>query len=256
LYFPQFSKYEAAVRSFAGDPQSPSLLMAQEGPVSVYYAPFEWVNSRARLVLVGITPGKVQATNALVEAKRALQSGEAPDVTLARAKQTGAFSGSMRPNLIALLDRIGLQVWLGLTSCAELFSTSSHLLQTASALQFPVYVDGANYNGSPDPTKSELLRAQLLEHFSPMTRALPDAVYVPLGPVPTKALTWLASRGHVPSSRVLAGVPHPSGANAERIAYFLGRKARSSLSTKTDPEKLDQAREELVKAVRGLNAPG
>lgn len=256
MYFPQFSKYEAAVRSFAGDPQSPSLQMVQEGQLSVYYAPFDWVNSRARLVLVGITPGKVQAANALAEAKRALQSGEVVEVALSRAKQTGAFSGPMRPNLIALLDRIGLQDWLGLSSCGELFTTAGHLLQTASALQFPVYVDGANYNGSPDPTKTEILRAQLLEHFLPMTRMLPDAVYIPLGPVPTKALTWLASQGHVRSSRVLAGVPHPSGANAERIAYFLGRKARSSLSLKTDPEKLDQAREELVKAVRGLRAPG
>lgn len=228
--------------------------MAQEGPISVFYAPFEWVNLSARLVLVGITPGKVQATNALAEAKRALHSGEVAEVAVARAKQTGAFSGSMRPNLIALLDRIGLQDWLGLSSCAELFSTSTHLLQTASALQFPVYFDGANYNGSPDPTKSELLRMQLLEHFSPMARMLPDVVYIPLGPVPTKALTWLAAHGHVPSSRVLAGLPHPSGANAERIAYFLGRKDRASLSAKTAPEKLDQAREELVRAVRELPA--
>jgi hypothetical protein len=29
---------------------------------------------------------------------------------------------------------------------------------------------------------------------------------------------------------VLVGLPHPSGANAERIAFFLGRKAQHALS--------------------------
>ena len=37
-------------------------------------------------------------------------------------------------------------------------------------------------------------------------------------------------------------MPHPSGANAERISYFLGRKPRERLSAKTDPHKLDGAR--------------
>lgn len=45
---------------------------------------------------------------------------------------------------------------------------------------------------------------------------------------------------------------HPSGANAERIAYFLGRKSRSALSAKTNPDKLDRAREEMIRKVLAL----
>lgn len=41
---PQFPEYEAALRAFNGDPCSANLLLAQEGSLSVYYAPFEWVN--------------------------------------------------------------------------------------------------------------------------------------------------------------------------------------------------------------------
>ncbi len=250
--FAMFEKYQTAVRGYAGDPSAPNLLMASEGSVSVYYSPFEWVNPRAKVVLVGITPGRVQAANALAEAKRCLLAGLAPAEVLAKAKQTGAFSGAMRPNLINLMDAIGLSRWLGISSCADLFASKGELLQTASALQFPVFVDGDNYNGSPDPSKSPLLRSMLVEHFAGMVKSLPDAVYIPLGPVPTKALAWLVREGHIPAGRILEGLPHPSGANAERIAYFLGRKAKAELSTKTDPTKLDAARQILVSAVKSL----
>lgn len=40
-------------------------------------------------------------------------------------------------------------------------------------------------------------------------------------------------------------IPHPSGANAERIAYLLGQKPRDRLSAKTDPTRLDAARASL-----------
>ena len=40
-------------------------------------------------------------------------------------------------------------------------------------------------------------------------------------------------------------IPHPSGANAERIAYFLGQKPRDRLSAKTDPTRIDAARASL-----------
>ena len=41
--------------------------------------------------------------------------------------------------------------------------------------------------------------------------------------------------------------------NAERISYFLGTKARSALSSKTNPDKLDIAREGLVERVMALS---
>ena len=47
-------------------------------------------------------------------------------------------------------------------------------------------------------------------------------------------------------------MPHPSGANAERIAYFLGRKSREALCAKTDPAKLDQRCDSLRRAVAAL----
>lgn len=247
-----FTKYQSAIKSYAGNPCTADLLLAKDGALSAYYAPFEWVNPQARVVLVGITPGKTQAANALNEAKHAIHAGSSEGEVLRRAKATGAFSGAMRPNLVALLDAVGLQKWLGLTSCGELFGSATGLLQTASVLQFPVFVDGENYNGTPDPTKHPLLRELITQHFGKVCAQLPNAVFVPLGPVPSKVLAWLANQNAVDSNRVLAGLPHPSGANAERIKYFLGQKPRSELSPKTDPDKLDAAKAALVTAVSRL----
>jgi hypothetical protein len=58
-------------------------------------------------------------------------------------------------------------------------------------------------------------------------------------------LLHLSSQGRLDRARILAGFPHPSGANSERIAYFLGRKPREMLSAKTNAAALDAARARL-----------
>jgi len=247
-----FNKFTSAIRNFDGDPHCTALRMTSSGTLTVQYAPFDVVNLGARVVLIGITPGRTQAINALKEAQRQLLAGAAPTMALASAKLTGAFSGAMRPNLVAMLDHIGLAAWLGLHSCESLFGADARLLQTTSVLPFPVFVDGENYNGTPDLVGTPVLRQLLLDHFLPAARQLGQAVLVPMGPVPTKALAWLVREGYVDQQRILSGMPHPSGANGERIQYFLGRKPISQLSSKTDPVKLDHARTELQRAVGAL----
>lgn len=231
---------------------SQKLNIARDGQLEVQYAPFEHINLQARVVLVGITPGRTQMVNALRECRRQLQSGASPEVALKAAKQTGAFSGAMRPNLIALMDAIGLQHWLGLTSCESLFGSHAHLVQTTSVLRSPVFVNGENYNGTPRMTSHSVLRQQLLDGFAQDARALPKAVFLPLGDKVSEALHYLADQGVLSRSRILDGLPHPSGANAERIAYFLGRKERSALSAKTSPEKLDAAKTQLLAQIKAL----
>lgn len=80
--------------------------------------------------------------------------------------------------------------------------------------------------------------------------ALPCATWVPLGRHAEAVLLELSKKGHLDPSRILAGLPHPSGANAERIAYFLGRKPRDALSRKTHPDILDAAKEKLIMQCR------
>ena len=253
-----FERFAPVIRSLSageldGAPSlGTKLRIAQDGNIEVCYAPFEFINPQARVVIVGITPGRTQMLNALKEARRQLDLGAETTKTLLAAKQTGAFSGSMRPNLVGLLDCIGVNRWLGIRTCDELFGTASHLLQTASVLRNPVFVSGENYNGTPNMTKHPLLREQLMSHFGADIKALPRAVFVPLGDKVSEALHFLANQGILAHERILDGLPHPSGANAERIAYFLGKKRREDLSAKTNPAKIDLARQEIMGRVMAL----
>lgn len=247
-----FARFKSIIRSTSFADVDDGLLIDRSGAVSVYYAPFDFMNEQARVVVVGITPGKTQMLNALSEARRLLNEGVADEEVRREVKKAAAFSGSMRPNLVALLDQIGIHRWLGISGCAELFGKRYELMQTASMLTFPVFLDGANYNGSPSAIGHPLLRKHLLDHFGTQCRQLRNAVFVPLGDKVVEGLSFLCSEGLLERSRVLEGLPHPSGANAERIAYFLGRKAREQLSPKTAPDKLDAARMQLMAKVSAL----
>lgn len=228
------------------------LQIAKDGKLSVHYIPFDTLNTDARVVVVGITPGVTQLVNALREAQKQLNAGADHDIVLKLAKKTGAFSGTMRPNLVALLDWIGLNKWLELDSCNALFGDANHLIHTTSALRYPVFVDGKNYNGTPNMVNNPLLRSQLESYFGEEAKALGKAVFIPLGDKVADAMNYLASKGYLDKERILDGLPHPSGANAERINYFLGKKDRHALSAKTDPDKLDSARSKLLQQVAAL----
>jgi len=222
------------------------LVLGSAGGMTVSWAPFDYVNQAARIVLVGITPGRQQATNALIEMRRALASGASLDAALLSAKTTASFSGPMRANLVAMLDHIGVDRHLSIAGCASLFGPNASLVHYTSALRYPVFVDGENYSGQPPMTRHPLLRSQLQDYLAAEVRTLPGALWVPLGPAPTEALLMLAKEGVLDRKRILDGLPHPSGANAERIAYFRGLKARELLSAKTSPRKIDEAKASLL----------
>lgn len=95
-------------------------------------------------------------------------------------------------------------------------------------------------------------RARSVEHFAQEAAQLANPVYIPLGPKVSEGLRWLVKQGVLKEDRILHGLPHPSGANAERIAYFLGRKERSALSAKTNATQLDALRDALVLHVQKL----
>lgn len=223
-----------------------ALTLHRGGSLTVAWSAFDHIAADARLVLVGITPGRQQAENALAAFRRVLVEGASTAEALRRAKLTGAFSGPMRENLVAMGDHIGLPRVLGVRSVAEVFDSRRELVHLTSALRHPVFADGENYNGTPDMLRTPALLRMVETHLTEEVRALPGALWLPLGPKPAAALRHLAGLGILDPDRILDGLPHPSGANAERVAYFLGRKARAALSAKTRPEPIDEARERLA----------
>jgi hypothetical protein len=251
-------KYTNIIRSlsFKGvdsvDTLPKELRLDSDGSLSNFYIPFDLINHQARLVLVGITPGFTQLINALKEAQHQIKKGSDDETVLHAAKLTGAFSGAMRPNLVAMLDHCKINDWLGIVSCDDLFKSKNYLIHTTSVLRFPVFIGNENYNGTPNMTKHPFLQKYLLEHFAKEVGTLENAIFLPLGPKVSDALSWLAAKGLIDKNRILDGMPHPSGANAERISYFLGRKEKSALSIKTNAVKIDHDKSLLLKKIASL----
>lgn len=226
--------------SNAGSPlDAAELLLDSMGAIKVVYAPFDHIESQARLVVVGITPGMTQAVNALQAALEASRRGLRLEDALAAAKLTASFSGgSIRNNLVAMLDAIGVARHFGAQSTSEMFRPGSTAVHFTSALRYPVFVDGKNYNGAPDMLTTPVLRKQIDTHLAEEAAALPYAIWLPLGPKAEAAVLHLTGRGLLDRKRVLTGMPHPSGANAERVAIFLGRKRPEDASKQTNPTPL------------------
>lgn len=229
-----------------------SLLLGTSGNVTTTWAPFDYTPKTVRLVICGITPGRTQAVNALTAFGEALKAGAGQEEALRTAKLTGSFSGGMRNNIVRMLDFLTLHHVFGVSSCADLFKPQHELVHMTSALRYPVFVRGENYNGTPAMLRTPILRGMVEEILAEEARQLPDALWLPLGPKPTEALAHLVKRGDLKAENVLEGMPHPSGANGERIAYFLGEKMLADLSAKTVPGPIDAARERLRKQISNL----
>ena len=255
---PEYQKFLPAVKNFSASRYASGavdreLEMANSGRISIEYAPFDHIQRNAQLVIVGLTPGRTQAANALAEMKKCLLSGRTVEDALKNAKQFASFSGPMRSSLVKMLDHIGLPRVYGHSSAADFFADEARVHFT-SALRYPVYINGKNYSGSPSPLKTPLLRNMIETYLAEEAAVLRNAAWIPLGIHAQSALSHLCEKGCLSADRVLIGLPHPSGANAERISYFLGNKPRSELSKKTDPERLDDRRRRLLRQVDRLSS--
>jgi len=234
------TEFMAKISRFGSvDPLASSdLTLAQDGRIRVAYAPFDHVTTNAKLVIVGMTPGLSQATVALAAARHHLTNGVDLGEALRRVKLTASFSGALRSNLVTMLDSIGVHGLFDLKTTADLFTPGAEHVHFTSALRYPVFVNGKNYNGTPDMLKTPVLRQMIDTHLAEEAAMLPQALWLPLGPKAEMALRHLASRGLLGKSRILAGLPHPSRANGERIAVFLGKKNADQASRQTRPAPL------------------
>jgi len=230
------------------------LLITEQNDISIYYAPFDYINYNAKIVICGITPGYSQAILALNEANKYLNNDCKYETVLKAVKGVASFGGPMRHNLIEMLDFIGIPEKIGIESSVELFGSRKDIVHYTSALKYPVFNKGKNYNGTPSMIKNPLLKKQLDTILkTEVTRINNDAIYIPLGTKVEEALNYLIDSGYLKSSQVLDGIPHPSGANAERIAYFLNKKKKNDLSKKTNAKIIDERRKYILAKVAALN---
>ncbi|QDE41203.1 hypothetical protein FIV34_19350 [Luteibacter pinisoli] len=232
----------------AHTPLPAALRMASDGRHEIYYAPFDFLNPHAKIVLVGIAPGRAQALVALDTARSQLLAGANDATAAAAAKYAASWSGPIRSHLMRMLDFLGVAARLGIASTAAFWTARTDLVHMTAAIRYPVFTGGKNYNGS-GVDRSPLLLERIDTDFAAECGHLRRALVIPLGAAAQVACDRMVAQGRLDPARILAGLPHPSGANAERVAYFLGQKARGHLSAQTRPEPLDAAREQALQRI-------
>ncbi|CAI6081172.1 hypothetical protein [Cohnella sp. JJ-181] len=200
----------------------PDTLLEKKGEVEIYYAPHaEYANRAARLLIVGLTPGWQQTELAYRSARLAFERGASGEEASREAKLAARFAGSMRVNLIGMLDALGLGPRFGTGDAAALFNESNEALHTMAMLPHPVFAAGKNYTGhqpplSPGSFLYELAVRSLRDELSPYR----DALVIPLGKSVELVCRQLEAEGALRGDRCLWGFPHPSGANGHRHAQF------------------------------------
>lgn len=201
----------------------PAVKLAEEPTegLVVYDAPISWVNREARVALIGVTPGFTQMQIVYRAVRTHLLAGASPEDACRLAKYEASFAGTMRGNLVRMLDGLGVRELLGVSSAADLFGSASHLLHTTSAVRYPTFLGVRNYTGSRPPLmQSAFLMRYAREVLAPELSLLQVAVFVPLGKSVAAVLELLETEGRIPDGRTLYGFPHPSGANGHRMRQF------------------------------------
>ena len=217
--------------------------------LEVYYTPFELVNTDARVVLVGITPGRHQMFLAVREVAAALRAGASAVEALQRANGVASFAGGMRSNLVRMLDGIGLADALGIASAASLFDEHQHLAATTSAITHAVFVNGENYTGHRPPIdEPAILRAFITQVLAGQLAAAPDALVIPLGKAASTAVQMCVDAGALDASRCLLDFPNPSGSNGHRVRHYEQRRDAMT-ATVADWFGADAQRPEAIASV-------
>ena len=204
-------------------------LLDKENNIEIYYAPHnEYLNPKAKVFIIGITPGFQQMSTAIATARKELEVSDNIEEIQHKCKIAARFSGSLRKNIISMLDGIELNNIFNLQSCSQLFDEDDYLLHTISLIPYPVFVKGENYTGhTPKLVKSQFLMKYIYENFINELKKLDkseEILLIPLGKAVEEVLIKLKEDGIIKEGQILIGFPHPSGANVNRVTQFENNK--------------------------------
>ena len=195
-------------------------LLEKEKNIEIYYAPFDYINSKAKIVIVGITPGLQQ----MLQSYEVINQGK----SLKEVKDLSSFKGSMRTGLIKYLDELKINDILKIKSCESLFNKNSNYLHTTSLVKYPVFDKGKNYSGA-NILKKKILLDFIEKNFLGELKTLKKSIIIPLGNTVSSTIEYLNSKYNLKLTCFLKGFPHPSGANARKNIQFKENKRNMKL---------------------------
>ena len=122
-------------------------LIDKDNNIEIYYAPHnEYFNKDAKIFIIGITPGFQQMNTAISTARKELEHTDNIEAIQYKCKVLARFSGSLRKNIISMLDDLKLNEIMNIKSTSELFEEKDYLLHTVSLIPYPVFVKKENSN--------------------------------------------------------------------------------------------------------------
>ena len=195
-------------------------LIKKDGNIEIYYAPFDYINTKAKIVIVGITPGLQQ----MLQSYEVINQGK----SLKEVKDLSSFKGSMRTGLIKYLDELKINDILKIKSCESLFNKNSRYLHTTSLVKYPVFDKGKNYSGA-NILKKKILLDFIEKNFLEELKTLKKSIIIPLGNTVSSTIEILNNKYNLKLRCFLKGFPHPSGANARKNIQFKENKKNMKL---------------------------
>lgn len=199
---------------------------------------FGYVNPKAEVVIVGITPGNTKL------------DGSREGLTPREVKRIYAFSGRMRPNLVNMLNHIGINKMLGIASCKTLWEDDFDRVEMTSLLKEATYElnnkgEKVMFKDTKKIWKSEKLQKMLCEGFVKDCEQYTNAkLFVACGPGVYNTLTTLREQGLI--NAPIIAIAHPSGANTGRICCYLGTYEPKDASTQWCKDKAEEAKKTVV----------
>ena len=194
---------------------SKDFLVNKDGNIEIYYAPFDYINSKAKIVIVGITPGLQQMTQSF----QVIKDGK----SLKKVKDLSSFKGSMRTTLIKYMDELKINKILKIKSCESLFNLDSKYLHTTSLVKYPIFDKGKNYSGA-NILKKKMLLEFIEKNFLKELRMLQNSIIIPLGNTVSSTIDYLNTKHQLKLRCFLKGFPHPSGLNVRKNIQFKDNK--------------------------------
>lgn len=196
-------------------------------------AEFDYTNPDAEVVIVGITPGNSQLVNS--------RDGKSPK----EIKRENAFAGNMRPNLIRMLDYVGINRLLDIVTCSSLWENDFDRVEMTSLLKDATFEIKTGKKVMFKDTKkigrSKKLMNMLNQGFVADSCSYSNVrLFVALGPGVYDVLKMFKEKAII-KPPVIA-LAHPSGANSGRISCYLGAKCPKDNSYKWCIEKADEAK--------------
>ena len=161
-------------------------LIEKNNKIEIYYASHnEYINPKAKIFIIGITPGFQQMSTSIATARKELSISDDIENIQYKCKLSGRFSGIIRKNIIEMLDEIKLNEALNIDSCNELFYSKDYLLHTVSLIPYAVFINKQNYSGhSPKLIKSDFLMKYVYENFIDELKSINNynnVLLIPLG---------------------------------------------------------------------------